>query len=64
MLRWETAPTMPHMEMLAAELEWRDGRETGEKYLVDIQLLMNENSTVIDETSFISLNQNKWNYQK
>jgi hypothetical protein len=52
------------MEMLAAELEWRDGRETGEKYLVDIQLLMNENSTVIDETSFISLNQNKWNYQK
>jgi hypothetical protein len=32
------------MEMLAAELEWRDGRGPQKKYLVDIQSLMTENS--------------------
>jgi hypothetical protein len=29
------------MEMLAAELEWRDGRRLKEKYLVDIKISMN-----------------------
>jgi hypothetical protein len=50
------------MEILAAELEWPDGRETREKYLVDIQHPMNENSAKLNETLFISLNQNKWNF--
>jgi hypothetical protein len=41
--------------MLAAELEWRDGRRPQEKYLVDIQALMNENSIEIIKLRFISL---------